>query len=349
MQTVKGFILLGLVVILWVGSSTLIQTIFEETNFNKPFFLTYFSTSLFSLYFIDIFRRRQDIRNEVLPGLRFTAINAAKFCPLWFGANYLYNLSLTLTSIASSTILSSTSGIFTLLLSIFLIKASPDLFKFLAVLVSFGGTVCIAMSDWDTQSETALGDILALSGAVVYALYCIFISKVGESVYLPHLFAFVGAINFVCLMPLFVVLNYTGVETFRFPNGEVLGFLFLNGLFGTVLSDVLWAFSVKYLNPALSTLGITLTIPLSMVVDAIIDDMRYSVVYIFGAIFIICGFFIMAMFEHPTIGPKISNKGLKKKFCKKYSDDVDFENVILIKKQEANEETTPCDDTQKSL
>ena len=261
--------------------------------------------------------------------MKFTALTAVQFCPLWFSANYLYNLSLTTTSIASSTILSSTSGIFTLLLSIFLIKSSPDLVKFLAVLVSFAGGALIALSDWDTSSETVYGDFFALGGAVSYSLYCIFISKKSNLVNLPHMFAFVGLINFLFLMPFFLVLNYTGLETFEFPDGEVLGFLLLNGLFGTVLSDVLWAFSVKYLNPALSTLGITLTIPLSMIVDTILHGTSYSPLYIVGAIFIVLGFVIMAFFEHPVYGPKISNKGLKQKFC--------YEKLDM---RELNEETS---------
>ena len=310
-DTVIGFILLGSVVILWVGSSTLIQTIFKDTNFDKPFFLTYFSTTLFSLYFIDIIRRRKDIKDNLIPSYRITAVTAAQFCPLWFLANYLYNLSLNTTSIASSTILSSTSGIFTLLLSIFMIKASPDIIKFIAVVISFGGGAMIALADWDTSSETAYGDFFALGGALTYSLYCIFISKKAASVYLPHMFAFVGLINFFVLMPFFLVLNYSGIEVFEFPSPKVLGFLFLNGLFGTVLSDVLWAFSVKFLNPALSTLGITLTIPLSMIVDSILHGYTYSLVYIFGAILIIFGFFIMALFEHPKYGAILTNKGLK--------------------------------------
>ena len=63
------------------------------------------------------------------------------FCPLWFGANYFFNLSLGLTSVASNTILSTTSCIFTLILSIIVLKESPELLKFVAVLVSFGGIV----------------------------------------------------------------------------------------------------------------------------------------------------------------------------------------------------------------
>ena len=222
-----------------------------------------------------------------------------------------YNLSLTLTSIESSTILSSTSEVFTLFLSIFISKTRPDVQKFLAVLLSFGGISMIALADTESQEEIVVGDFLALIGAAMYALYCIFISAKSKEVYLVHRFASVGVLNFIFLMPLFLVCNYTGLETFEFPSGEILGFLFLNEIFGTVLSDFIWAFSVKNLNPALSTLGITLTIPLSMIVDSILHGYVYSALYICGAILVIFRFVIMAFFEHPVYGKFITNEGLK--------------------------------------
>jgi solute carrier family 35 protein F5 len=175
----------------------------------------------------------------------------------------------------------------------------------------------IALADTQGQEDSIEGDFIALFGAFMYALYCIFISVKSEQVYLVHMFACVGVLNFVFLMPMFLVLNYSGVEKFEFPPGEVLGFLFLNALFGTVLSDVIWAFSVKYLNPALSTLGITLTIPLSMVVDSVLHGFVYSGLYISGAILVVLGFVIMSMFEHPKYGKMLTNEGLKQKICKK--------------------------------
>ncbi len=41
-----GVLLLLAVVVIWVGSAVLIQLIFSADNFNKPFFLTYFDTTL---------------------------------------------------------------------------------------------------------------------------------------------------------------------------------------------------------------------------------------------------------------------------------------------------------------
>ena len=45
-----GVFYVFLVVILWVSSSELIQSIFDNKDFDHPFFLTYFSTALFMIY-----------------------------------------------------------------------------------------------------------------------------------------------------------------------------------------------------------------------------------------------------------------------------------------------------------
>jgi len=45
-----------MVIIIWVGAAELIQYIFSasSTEFNQPLFLTYYSTSLFTLYLLPL-------------------------------------------------------------------------------------------------------------------------------------------------------------------------------------------------------------------------------------------------------------------------------------------------------
>jgi len=52
----KGAFFLAMVIIIWVVSAVLIQLIFnsESTQFSKPLFLTYFSTSFFTVYLIPL-------------------------------------------------------------------------------------------------------------------------------------------------------------------------------------------------------------------------------------------------------------------------------------------------------
>ena len=66
----KGAVYLGLVIVIWVASAVLIQAIFtsEETEFDKPLFLTYVSTSSFMVYLIplliDWYRISASVRRE---------------------------------------------------------------------------------------------------------------------------------------------------------------------------------------------------------------------------------------------------------------------------------------------
>lgn len=52
----KGTFFLSMVIVIWVGSAVLIQHIFlsSGTDFNQPLFLTYYSTSFFTIYLLPL-------------------------------------------------------------------------------------------------------------------------------------------------------------------------------------------------------------------------------------------------------------------------------------------------------
>ena len=134
------------------------------------------------------------------------------------------------------------------------------------------------------------------------------------------LFGFTGVTNiFMFIIPL-IVLNYTGVEVFELPNGIQAAFIFGNAIFGTVISDMLWAQSVIYLNPTLCSVALSLTIPLAVVSDVVLYDLEFTYYYIIGAVLVIVGFVTMSLFESETFGPKMTNRYLKQKLCRKHTD-----------------------------
>lgn len=51
---VLGLGLLLLVVLCWVGGDELTQIIFEDFKFEKPFFIVYFKSAMFSLYLLKL-------------------------------------------------------------------------------------------------------------------------------------------------------------------------------------------------------------------------------------------------------------------------------------------------------
>mmetsp|Transcript_19967 Transcript_19967/g.36982 ORF Transcript_19967/g.36982 Transcript_19967/m.36982 type:complete len:348 (+) Transcript_19967:5489-6532(+) len=301
-----GFSLLFLVVCLWVGSSCSIQLLFTEGNFQKPFFLTYFSTSMFTLYLLLLPYKRPSKEDVTL-----LVKTAAQFCPLWFSANYLFNLALSMSSLSSVTIISSSSSVLTLVAAVIFLKETPDILKFVATLLALAGVAMIAVYDEGSNDESIIGDIFGFGSAIAYASYCTFLKVKTEPLDMPLFFGFVGVCNIVCFIPGFAILHYTGFEELAWPQGIDWGILCINGFFGTVVSDVLWALSVRYLNTPVCTVGLTLTIPLSFFMQSMLFTFKLALMNGFGAASVILGFLLMASFEHPKISQYVSNEGLK--------------------------------------
>lgn len=179
---------------------------------------------------------------------------SAMFCLLWFAANYFYNLSLNMTNISSNTIISNTSIIFVLIFSwLFLSTEKYNWIKIAGIILCFGGATLVIFSDpsnddtsLKAEAKTIFGDLFALCSAVSYGLYSTFLKKKipndREKFFKASLFlGLVGLCNIVFLLPLFPILHFTGLETFEWPPGKTLGYLTLNALIGTCLSDYCWA------------------------------------------------------------------------------------------------------------
>ena len=293
-----GGFLLFLVIILWVGSSATIQFILK--TYPKPYFLTYMTTSMFSWYLLSIIWKRNELNNKSNPSLFETAIHSLRFCPLWFFANYSFNVSLNMTSIASNTILASTSGIFTLIFLIILSKATPTAFKWLAVTISFTGVVCISLSEENSnEGESLIGDIFAILGAILYAIYSVCLKDLGN-IDIMAVFGCVGIINFCILMPGIFFLDKFGIENFELPDQMETILILGNAILGSMISDLIWAWSVEYLTPTICTLGLSLTIPLSMFVESMITGTVFHINYVLGAGMIIAGFIMITISDYET-------------------------------------------------
>jgi solute carrier family 35 protein F5 len=262
---------------------TVLQFIFSDETYDKPFFLVYFNTSMFALSLIPMFIRylaqkgihglRSDVRrmwaehryqaaigsptideegreaherllvdehdpmsptwdpaSEKL-GFRETAVLSFEFCILWFLANYLASACLEYTSVASVTILTSTSSVWTLVFGATFGVETFSMRKLIGVLASLTGIVLISMVDLSgnsddnrgsfphkTPGQIALGDSMAFLSAVVYGIYVTVMKRrVGneDKVNMQLFFGLVGVFNLSLLWPLFFILHWTGIEPVR--------------------------------------------------------------------------------------------------------------------------------------
>ncbi|CAG8670318.1 109_t:CDS:2 [Acaulospora morrowiae] len=339
-------ILLG-VVIIWVSSSFLMNHIFEEQKYNKPFAITYMNTASFSLYLLNLlFKKKRTIdkqrildfnhalydtnsrssiesisdrsvnsnegdgmndhnmystpqsstyalglhndinsfsmrthrptgirhyidphdllssvRDEEKLRIREVARLSFSFCVLWFAANWCTNASLAYTTVASSTILASTSA--------------PD-------------------ENQHNPINHLFGDSLALIGAFFYGCYTVLLKlriQDESRINMPLFFGFVGLYNIFLLWPFFLLLHVTGVEEFQLPpDGNVWIMIMVNALVGTFLSDYLWLLSVLLTSPLVVTLGLSLTIPLALFGDYVFKGIIMNPGYWLGALLVVGGF-----------------------------------------------------------
>lgn len=301
-----GIVLILLVAAIWVGASEWIQWIFGELDYSKPYFMTFFNTTGFCFWNVGFalrswrripWKRSGEELSLADDNSKYCLSElwrcAMMFCPLWFAANCLFNYSLAMTSVSSNTILSSTSSVWTLLLSRAILVHPITKAKLCAVGLVVGGSALVALADDSHGNNSIAGDVVALLSAFFYASYTTVLKWClpDEHRYsMGMVFGFVGVINLLLMWPGLVVVHLLGYEQFELPEPSVFGALVVNALVGTNLSDVLWAKSVILTSPLVATLGLSLTTPLAMIADFCLKGSRFSATYVCGAVLVVLGF-----------------------------------------------------------
>ncbi|TFK57159.1 vacuolar membrane protein [Heliocybe sulcata] len=350
-----GICLLLVVVFLWTSSNFVTQDLYVD-GYEKPFLVTYLNTSAFTLYLIpfsirlllgrDVKRRKSlehssgsqytpiphdseptDAVAPVLPHGEMpplTSVETAKlafaFCFIWFIANWTVNASLNLTSVASATILSSTSGFFTLGIGRLFRVEKLTMAKIAAVLTSFAGVILVAISDSsetlppgsdpvDPDTITALtraivskpifGDVLALMSAIFYAFYVILLKvRIGSEsrIDMQQFFGFVGLFNIVSCWPLGLILHLTGVERFELPGTQKAVAALLINMAITWSSDYIYVLAMLKTTPLVVTVGLSLTIPLAVIGDFFLNKPSKGQVIV-GAVLVIASFVVVGFVD----------------------------------------------------
>lgn len=238
--------------------------------------------------------------------LHETAKLALEFCILWFLANYFAAACLSYTTVASSTILASTSSIWTLLCGSLLRVERFTLRKLIGVGASLAGVALISTIDVSgetdenrgnfphkTPRELALGDVMAFVSAVLYGFYAVFMKKrIGDEsrVNMPLFFGLVGASNVLLLWPGLVILHITGIEPFQLPpTSKILTIVLVNSA-SSLVSDFCWAYAMLLTSPLIVSVGLSLTIPLSLVGQMLLDAQYASWLYWVGAAVMVVSF-----------------------------------------------------------
>eukprot|EP00759_Apiculatamorpha_spiralis_P015215 PhF_6_TR2191/c0_g1_i3/m.3622/K15289/SLC35F5; solute carrier family 35, member F5 len=332
---VQGVFYILIVVVLWVAGSEITQLILNNLDYDKPLFLTYMSMSCFSLWLpVWWINYRNHVSSAAFAHMcRSLFVPVIVITPTWFLANALFNISLDLTTVASNTVLSNTSSLWTLLLGYRFLGTSLSTGNVLSVLFTVTGSVLVATGDshnWGvgpssstpsiptTPSQSVfIGDAVAVAAAFLYAVYTTMLkglvpapvqtkpqnpeeeNDMEEPVVYDNemlLFGLIGVFGAIVLWPLLVIAHYQNIETFGVPNKHVFVWFAINLILGTVIPQLLWAKGMLLTSPLIATLGLSLTIPLSMAWDWFLHNAYFSSWYIFGSVLVLGGFVVSSLF-----------------------------------------------------
>lgn len=236
---------------------------------------------------------------------RWTRARVAKvsllICPFWFLAQLTFNLSLEYTTVTSNTILSSTSSLFTFLVSVAFLGEEFTWVKLISVLLCMGGTIIVSLADSNSPANAIItnplfGDILALLSAGLYAVYITMIRKKlpdetkGEGqASTAQFLGFLGLFNLLIFLPVALLLNFTNLEPFHKLTWKQLGLIIGKGLLDNVLSDYLWAKAILLTTTTVATAGLTIQVPIAAIVDSLTGHAPHVMDYI-GAAAVMVGF-----------------------------------------------------------
>ncbi|KAL7625786.1 hypothetical protein AAE478_005009 [Parahypoxylon ruwenzoriense] len=244
-----------------------------------------------------------------------TARFSLEFCMIWFLGNYFASACLEYTSVGSVTILTSTSSVWTLVFCAFMRIEPFSVRKLVGVMASLAGIILISTVDLSgadnddnrgnfphkSQRQIAIGDAMAFFSAVIYGLYVVVMKvRIGneERVNMPLFFGLVGVFNILFLWPLFFILHFTGIEPFELPpDGKIWLIIMLNSI-SSFVSDISWAYAMLLTTPLVVTVGLSLTIPLSLIGEMIQYAQYSSFVYWIGAAIVLVSFIFINHESH---------------------------------------------------
>lgn len=235
-----------------------------------------------------------------------TKLEMLKAClpyfPIYFVASFLANTSFGLTDVLSASILLSTSCLFTLILSVLFRLESLSTMKVLSVAISVGGVLIVWLLAMNYDESIVkisgtknfyVGNIYAIVSALLYGVYSVMLKKIAvdeDRVNMTFFFGLVGLLSMVILWPIFIILNFYQIEVFELPSWEIFGLLILNYLFGTLLPNFFWGIAVLYTSPLITSIGISLITPVSVVINVLWKGDSFFNYRLLASIFMIISF-----------------------------------------------------------
>lgn len=213
---------------------------------------------------------------------------------------FIYNLlmfkGLKSTSSTNAALIMGLNPMFTLLLSIIILKTTINKFQLAGVLLSFCGVIFIISKgqiDNILELNFVSGDILMLVSSMVFGLYNVINKKYLSSVDAFNLTAFTA---FPATL-LFIGYSFTNtsLSEIHITNEALISMAFM-GLLGSVLAYYFWNYGVKQIGADGSAIFINL-VPLFATLMSLFIGQTINFTQIIGGVLIISGVYFSNKFK----------------------------------------------------
>lgn len=331
----------------WVFASVTTQFLYQNSDFDSPFFMSYAGMSLLvlflpAMYVKDHYWGKKKVNHScsctssdaILPSESFDTLDddlakatdyrqmaeavianskklsqnktwshkkhllaALNVAPPMFLADWAFNQALADTTVASCTVLVSTTGVIVYILAVAMGKERFHWLCLLGVSLAVVGTALTttsddSMNDGLDRARKLTGDLFSLLAALGYALYTVQVRllcpKDEEKYSMGLLLGYAGLVCFVGLFPFFVyTLDHLHLNWF------VVNIIVLKGLLDFVVTDYLLFRSVVLTSATVSSVGMGLTIPLAFLADWLMGKPQLSMT---GPLLVSISFLLVNLF-----------------------------------------------------
>ena len=303
------------VVLQWVASGFVAQTVFTTFNYRSTVAQTVYNLCFYSVllipYVVSHMRQKSPAGSETaLTPIDYVFAHKWKVFGLgciWLSAQVVYVMSLLYSSMGKNTAVSSSSSAFSFVFSILILGYQFRILSAIGVLGTIGGVVMTSLFRPDEIPDpsstgddfqivdSAQGYIMAVSAAVCFGLFsCLFKKWIKEDKYGGVVFGTFGLISLTIGIPLVIICHFTGLQAVVAPCWQAALLITSDAILCCFVNNFCLSRAFIHLTPVVVLVGLSMTTPLSIFVDVVILGKRaYSALNIVGICLIILAVLIV--------------------------------------------------------
>ncbi|MBS3081228.1 DMT family transporter [Candidatus Pacearchaeota archaeon] len=285
-RNLKGYLYLSLCIIFWASIPVASKKILVElNNLQMLFYSTIFSFLVLGIILL-VQKKHKLMKN-------YSRKDYLNLAFLGFLGTYLYYVllygALALTSAQEGFILAYTWPILVLILTFIILKEQVTIKKIIAILISFIGIIIIVTQGqiYSFQLTNTGGNLLALSGAFVFALFSILGKK--------HKFdKTVSAFIYFLSALIFITITLILFSSFKIPSLNILMWLLYNGILVNGVTYIWWFKALESVETSILSTSLYLTPFVSLIYIWLFLEETILISSVIGLVIIVAGILIQS-------------------------------------------------------